>query len=482
MGIPRHRQLYLAIDQGGHASRAQVIDHSGEVLVQALCGIGTEHPKSTWIEHDAEEMIASLNQVISNVVSQLGIRKNRLVAAALACQRASVVCWHRGDGHPLSKVLSWQDRRARDCMKKFEPFTETIHAKTGLIPSPHYGASKLRWCLDHLPEVKTALNKGNLACGPLASFIAYRLTQAAVQTVDPANASRTLLWNIDSGDWDSELLDLFRIPLKALPQCVPTRHPFGMIQAFDRKIPLALVTGDQSAALFQCGPPQEDALYINLGSGAFLQRVLRKPAFHAKPLLTSVVLKDGNHTLYALEGTVHGAGSALSWFSREFGAEAWREQADTWLNTVQHPPIFINMIGGLGSPFWIPQMTPRFIGDGDIASRFTAVIESILFLIQANLEAMNRCTATPTHIILSGGIAQINELCQKLSNATERPVLRPQQCEATARGLAYLLMDSPRTFPGKQDSSTFFPRADKNLKNRYGTWKQAMAEVIASND
>ncbi len=181
--MPTEAKLYLAVDQGGHASRALVFDARGEMVAKHLCEIATESPRPGWVEHDAEALAASVQSAISGAVEALGAKKDRLVAAGLATQRSSMVCWDRITGQPLSKVISWRDVRAADAMKVFEAEADAIHRKTGLYPSPHYGASKLRWCLDHLPEVQAALREGRLCFGPLASFLTARITGAKATLV-----------------------------------------------------------------------------------------------------------------------------------------------------------------------------------------------------------------------------------------------------------------------------------------------------------
>lgn len=260
--------LYLTLDQGGHASRALVFDASGKIIVSDFQPIGVNHPQSDWVEHDPHELITSLRTAISNVITQLGARSTDIVAAGLATQRSSLACWDNTTGAAVSPIISWQDRRAHHQLQQFESQRQAIHQKTGLFLNAHYGASKLRWCLDHLPAVRTAQHNGTLACGPLASFVLFHLLEERPLLADPANASRTLLWNISTGDWDDELLALFGVPRTLLPRCVSTRHSFGHLRINDFSIPLTVTNGDQSAALFTFGPPQPDIVYINVGTGA----------------------------------------------------------------------------------------------------------------------------------------------------------------------------------------------------------------------
>ncbi len=468
MNPPNNPSFYLALDQGGHASRALVFDQSGKIIAQAHQEIETQYPQCDWVEHDAEALVTSLQWAMRDVISQLGKQKNKIIAAGLATQRSSIVSWHRKSGRALSAVISWQDRRAADFMQILEKQRTDIHKRTGLFPSAHHGASKLRWSLLHLPEVKTAQKAGMLSMGPLASFLSARLTQTERALTDPANAARTLLWNIKTGNWDVSLLKMFDIPLASLPFCVNSTSDFGQIAVSGLKIPLKLVTGDQSAALFQEGPPRKNAIYINIGTGAFLQKMYKNRPTETSRLLSSVVFSEKNHRHYALEGTVNGAGAALTWFSKENQIAPWPKTAEDWLQKTLTPPIFINGIGGVGSPFWEPQIKSHFIGKGNTAARFTAVVESILFLIKANLDEMNQ---SPETLILSGGLSASDSLCQKLTNLSEIPILRSKEQEATARGLAYLL----GKFEVKiSDPKSFSPQPAPKLQSRYLQWLKTM--------
>ncbi len=473
---PKHR-LFLTIDQGGHASRAFVFDAQGAVLAKASCTIKTDRPLPYWVEHDAEDLIASIQEAINQAVSQLGKNQDRLYAAGLATQRASIVCWNRFTGEALSKVLSWQDRRAADWMEALTLDSSDLHRRTGLFPSAHYGASKLRWCLEHLPAVQTALQNGTLLMGPLAGFIIARLTEEGQSYADPANASRTLLWDILTENWDNLLLKRFKIPITALPLCVPSRHAFGHIVLSKNRIPLTLVTGDQSASLFHEGQPKRNAVYINLGTGGFLQGLQKQP-IKSERLLSSVVLCEKKERVYALEGTINGAGSALAWFSGQYQVDKWFESAEDWLGKTLAPPLFINAVGGLASPYWIPRLSSQFIGDGDLTSRFTAVIESILFLIQVNLDEMRKVIEAPSELILSGGLSAIDGLSQRLSNLSGISVNRSEASEATARGLAFLLTKPDSAWTAGLKTRRFFPEDDQGLRSRYARWQQEMKKAI----
>jgi glycerol kinase len=343
--------------------------------------------------------------------------------------------------------------------------------------SAHYGASKMHWCLDHLPAVAAARREGRLAMGPLASFLLFRLLEEKPLMADPANASRTLLWSLRAMDWDPWLLELFGIPVETLPRCVPTRHGFGTLCANEHRIPLTIATGDQSAALFALGAPPGNTGYVNIGTGAFIQR-----AFQQIPdtfgLLSSVVYRDADRAFYALEGTVNGAGAALRWAEQEWELEDVEAQLSAWLASDGDVPLFLNGIAGLGAPFWVADFPTRLIGNGEPWQKACAVVESIVFLLQVNIETMQKMSPAPKSLLVTGGLTQLDGLCQRLADLSGLPVYRPAEHEATARGTAYLLAGFPENWPEEKPGDSFTPKPNPGLMRRYKDWRAAMQNAL----
>jgi len=474
MPAERARPLYLALDQGGHASRALVFDAHGALLAKGLREVPVHHPRPDWVEQDPEEIVVSIRDAAHGALQALGTQVVNLVAAGLATQRSSIVCWDRITGQALSPVISWQDRRAHAWLARFAPHAEAIHATTGLMLSAHYGASKLRWCLDHLPAVAQAEIEGRLAFGPLASFLVFRLTAEHTLAADPANAARTLLWNIKSLNWDEGLLHLFDIPAAALPPCVPTRHAFGHVTVDGQRLPLNLVNGDQSAALFAYGAPHANSAYLNMGTGAFVQRTSGDYLGHQPRLLTGIVLRDEDEQTYVLEATVNGAGAALQWIEEDLGLDDLEQQLPAWLAADAEPPLFLNGISGLGAPYWVADFESRFSVEAEPWQMAVAVAESIVFLIQTNLDLFQKLASPLEQIVASGGLTWYEGLCQRISDLSGLPLYRPAEYEATARGTAWLLAGKPADWPEPEFGVWFKPRANPALRARYQRWRTAM--------
>lgn len=472
--------LYLCLDQGGHASRALVFDAHGRQRCHARQPLVAEQSASGHIEYPADALLDSLRACIDDILQQLGAQRQQLTAAALATQRSNIVCWDHDSGAALSPIISWQDRRNADWLQQFEPQAARIHALTGLPLSPHYGASKLRWCLDNLPAVQQAQREGRLRLGPMAAWLAGRLTREGEARADPVNASRTQLWSLQEHDWHPELLELFGIPGELLPPCIPNLGHYGQLLAGELELPLALVNGDQSAALYAYGPLREDTAYLNLGTGAFVSRPVGQRPLFDDALLSSVVLQGARQSSYVLEGTVNGAGAALDWLARQHGKdELAPAQLEQWLHSEYDAfPLFLNGVAGLAAPYWRPDFESRFIGEGELPQQAVAVLESIVFLLQSNLQRMARHRPTPSRLQITGGLSRLDGICQRLADLTGRPAHRPADCEATARGSACLVAGQPDHWPEPGPGHQFEPQRNPSLQQRYTNWQEAMDKAL----
>jgi glycerol kinase len=466
--------LVLALDQGSHATRAVLFDCAGNELAQAHVPVGTRREGDDRVEQDPEELVRSLRTALADVGE--GRDPAQVLAAGLATQRSTVVAWSRSSGRALTDAISWQDRRNAAWLARLAPVAGQVRSITGLPLSPHYGASKLRWCLDHVPAVQRAAVAGDLAFGPLSSYLLARLVEERPCVVDPANASRTLLYDTASLQWSPDLLRLFDLESGHLPTCVPTRHAFGRVPCAGQRIPLTACTGDQSAAAFALGEPRADCALVNVGTGAFIQRLTPAGAPLPDGILRSVVCADADGLLTSHEGTVNGAGSALDWLrervaldvDRGLVALAAREPLTGDL------PLFVNGVGGLGAPFWLTDFPCEFVGDGDEAAQLAAIVESIAFLLCTNLERLQRSEPL-RRIRISGGLSRNDYLCRCIAALSRLAVERPAAVEATARGVAFLAAGRPASWRAVPIEHTFNPVHAAALESRYARWRDAMA-------
>jgi glycerol kinase len=466
--------LVLALDQGSHASRAVLFDAAGNDVAQAHVPVATRHEDTDRVEQDAEELVRSLHTALQDACERHP--GARIVAAGLATQRSTIVAWSRSTGRALTDAISWLDRRNAAWLGRLAPVAAQVRAITGLPLSPHYGASKLRWCLDHVPAVQRAAAAGDLAFGPLSSYLVARLTTERTCVADPANASRTLLFDAATLQWSPEMLRVFDLAAGQLPACVPTRYGFGHVDCAGRSVPLTACTGDQSAAAFALGEPDSGCALVNVGTGAFIQRIAPPGAPLADGILLSVVCADTDGVLTSHEGTVNGAGSALDWLRERVAIDVDRGLGvlSACATPPEDLPLFVNGVGGLGAPFWQPDFPCEFVGEGGEEARLAAVIESIVFLLCVNLERLER-SAPLRRIRISGGLARNDYLCRCLASLSSLPVERPAAIEATARGVAYLAAGKPASWHNVPIERTFTPSAAPALASRYAQWLSEMA-------
>ena len=471
-------RLFLAIDQGTHSSRALVFDALGGIVARGEREVALVRPQPDWAEQDGEEIVASVHAAVAQAVEELGPRAVDVEAAGLSSQRASCVCWDRVTGAPLSPVFSWQDRRMHAWIDALQAHGDDVHRRTGLFLSPHYGASKLRWALDHLPQVARALEAGRLAWGPMVSFLAFRLLGERPLAADPQCAARTQLWNLHTRDWDPELLRLFNLPAGCLPASALTCRRWGTLACGGIEVPLRAVNGDQSAAVFAFGWPEAESAYVNIGTSAFVQRALLRPPGHVPRQLTGIILDDGATTVYMVEGNVNGAGAGLEWLSAQLGIDDLTARLPAWLERPAPPLLFLNGIAGLGGPFWQPRFDSRFVGDdAEPWQRAVALVESIAFLLQANVEHMAPYVPPLARIRVSGGVSRLDGLCRRLASLNGVPVHRRDDPEASARGIAYLAAGRPAQWNTGGAEDIFEPQPDAGLHERYRRWRALMAEA-----
>lgn len=462
---------WLALDQGGHAGRAIAFDRHGRVLARATREVTTATPAPGHYEQDAEAVVASLEEPLAKVVAELGAANCR--GAGLATQRSSIACWDRHTGAPLGPMISWRDTRHADWLDALGLDEPRLQAITGLRASPHYGASKFRWCLDHLPAVRAARDDGRLACGPLAGFLIARLTAEHRLLVDPGNAARTLLWDLTARDWSGPLLERFGLKAEWLPRPAPAGKPLGTLRLAPA-IELALATGDQSAALYAAGPPAADQVYINAGTGAFALQLAAWPNAEER-LLTTLVRDDPDRPVFALEGTVNGAGAALDAVAQSLGVPDW-PAAIAGLPADAPAPVYLNGHSGLGSPWWVPRFASRWLDEATAPERLLGVLESIVFLLTTNVRRLAAHGAPQRGIVLGGGLSRAPAFGRRLADLTGLPVRIAPAREATGLGLARLVAGAAMS-PSEPAAEVTEPRPAAALAARYARWLEAMTKA-----
>ena len=449
----------LAIDQGTHASRAVLFDRHGRKIGSQLVPVRLRQPRANHTEQDPGEILDSVRNAVEHTIQALpAAGRGNICACGLTTQRSTVLAW-QANGAPLSAAISWQDTRGAPLVSTLRAHAADIRKQTGLPLSAHYGASKLHWLHQLL------IDEPELRLGPLASFLLYHLTGSG-HAIDHSNAQRMQLLDIGSLNWSRQLAEWFGLTLNGLPECRPVLGDYGRLADYD--IPITAVCGDQNAAWHSHGKDTSACALINLGSGAFV--LAAQPAgVDVAELLRSLSVSDAQGAEWLMEGTVNGAGNALQWLAEQDSIDKLFERLPGWLSEISNPPLFLNSIGGLGSPWWRQLAVSTFIPDNTThtpTERAVAVAESIVFLVQYNLERMMRYTPID-HLRVSGGLSQLDGLCQKFTNLSGLPVERCDDPEASARGVAWLAAGRPSDWYPMTGTADFFPQTDTALQDRY---------------
>jgi glycerol kinase len=472
----------LVLDQGGHSTRAIVFDTQGNIIAQAKQPVATQIKQAGWVEQNPAEITQSLWQVLADIATQMGARCADISSAALIVQRSSLLAVNTQTGEPLSAILSWQDTRYASWLdKKLSACPFNIRKITGLHPNAHYGASKMRWLLDTMPAVQQAAQNNTLCLTPLAGYLCQQLTGRKHIVVDTTIASRTLLTELSTISWSPALLDFFAIPNNVLPDISSSYSDYGNINVGHCAVPLQLMGGDQSFILFS-HPKNflQDSIFINAGTGAFLQQVM--PASHIQPtLLASALCVEQQLSIVVAEGTVNAAATALDALWQQegviFSSVDWHDADKKSQQTADDVPIYINRVTASGSPDWLPAGESYFSFAATVPMKAIAVLESIVFSLQRKMDAL--AAEKSSKIVLSGGLSRLDVFCQRLSDLSGKVVWRSNDAEASARGAAAQLLPS---VVGEPIYCVFAPQQCVQLAERYQQWSERMNQLAATKE
>ncbi|MEW6313733.1 MAG: glycerol kinase GlpK [Pseudomonadota bacterium] len=442
-------QYVLALDQGTTSSRAIVFDHRGSVRAVAQREFAQIFPQPGWVEHDPQAIWTSQLHIATEALARAGIAAHEVAAIGITNQRETTLLWERASGKPVGNAIVWQDRRTADLCEhlKREGLEQTFARKTGLLLDPYFSGTKLAWMLDHIPGARARAERGELAFGTVDTWLVWQLTGGRAHVTDASNASRTLLYDIERGEWDDELLRILNIPRALLPQVCDSSARVAETDArlFGASIPIAGIAGDQQAALFgqRCiSPGMAKNTY---GTGCFmLMHTGSRPIHSAHKLLTTVAWRLGGKIEYALEGSVFIAGAAVQWLRDGLGIIRSAAEVEALAASVPDNGgvYFVPAFAGLGAPHWNPHARGAISGLTRGATRAhiaRAVLEGIAYQSADVLEAMhNDASVQLTELRVDGGAAKNDLLMQFQADLLGVPVVRPRIHETTALGAAYL--------------------------------------------
>ncbi len=443
------KQYILALDQGTSSSRAIVFDETGATCAVAQKEFRQIFPRSGWVEHDPHEIWSSQASVIAEAITTLDINGLNIAGIGITNQRETTIVWDSDTEEPIYNAIVWQDRRTSDyCDKlKSEGVTEMIRRKTGLIIDAYFSATKIKWILDNVPGARERANKGKLLFGTVDTWLIWRLTRGEVHVTDVSNASRTMLFNINTLQWDDELLKMFDIPRSMMPEVRSSSEIYGHTKTtiFAHKVPIAGIAGDQQAALFGQMCIEPGMVKNTYGTGCFLlMNSGDKPIISQNNLITTVAWKIGDKVNYALEGSIFVGGSVVQWLRDGLGVIKSSSEVEELASRVPdtNGVYFVPALTGLGAPWWDQYARGTIVGISrgtNTAHIARAALEGIAFQTMDITAAMSRDAGLPLRELkVDGGASRNNLLMQFQADILGTRVIRPRVVETTALGAAYL--------------------------------------------
>ena len=489
----------LALDAGTTSSRAILFEHNGGIKAIAQHEFTQYFPKESWVEHDGLEIWNTQLKAINEVIEKAQINIEQIHAMGITNQRETTLIWNRKTGIPIHNAIVWQDRRTSgicDSLKK-EGKEKQFYDKTGLILDAYFSGTKIKWILDQDPKIREAAENGELAFGTIDSWLIWNLTKGSVHVTDVTNASRTLLFNIHTLEWDDELLITLGIPKGLLPNVVSCSEKVGEtdLSIFNYPIPIAGIAGDQQAALFgqMCIEPGD--VKNTYGTGCFcIMNTGSKPVISKNQMLTTIGYQINGEVSYALEGSVFIAGAVVQWLRDQLGIINQASEIEALAETVENNGgvTFIPALAGLGAPYWDSKATGSILGitrgtnKGHIAR---AALEAIALRVrEIVIEMQKDANTTFKTLKVDGGASNNNLLMQIQADLLKAEVIRPQTTETTALGAAFFAGLATGFWESVESLATiwtvdkqFSPNSNSDTEKTINLWKERISKLSNHN-
>jgi glycerol kinase len=491
------KKYILSIDQGTTGTTVLIIDKKISIKAKVNNEFTQYYPKPGWVEHDANEIWSVSVKTIHDAIKKAKIKAEEIAAISITNQRETTVAWQRSTSNPIHKAIVWQDRRTAPICEHLtkKGLLAKVRNKTGLVLDAYFSGTKMGWYMKNVKKAKALALKKDLAFGTIDSWLVWKLTAGQAHVTDVSNASRTLLLNLKTLNWDKELLKIFHVPLNTLPKVCSSSEIYGYthgIKGIPNGIPVAGIAGDQQAALFgqACFAPGEAK--CTYGTGSFLlMNIGSKPSFTKTGLLTTVAWKIGNETTYAFEGSAFIAGAAVQWLRDELKIIHKAPDVEKLANTVKDNGgvYFVPALAGLGSPYWNPHARGTLCGltrgsnQGHIAR---ATLEGIAYLQNDIVLAMQKASKKKLKTLkVDGGAVANNLLMQFQADILDTKLIRPKIIETTALGSAFLAGLAVGFWKNQNEIKKTF-KVDKVFSSKMNTkertrllteWKKAVAKA-----
>lgn len=437
------KKYIIALDQGTTSSRAVAFDKEGRNIGSVNKEFTQFFPSPGWVEHDPYDILQSQMGALFELLKQYAIKGDEIAAIGITNQRETVVVWDKLTGKPVYNAIVWQCRRTADICEKLKDkgYEKLIKSKTGLVLDAYFSGTKIKWILDNVEGAKGK----NLLCGTIDTWLVYNLTKEKAHVTDMSNASRTMLFNINTLEWDDEILDIFEIKKEMLPKVVPSSHIVGHMEIEGVDVPIAGIAGDQQAALFGQTCYDKGDVKNTYGTGCFiLMNTAEKPVFSDKGLITTIAWNCEEQTCYALEGSIFNAGSSVQWLRDQIGLVTTAAQTEDMALAVDdtNDVYFVPAFTGLGTPYWDMYARGLLIGltRGTNKNHIVrAVLESMAYQTMDVIDCMQQESGVKLNTLrVDGGASANNFLMQFQSDMLDCEVVRPAIQETTALGAAFL--------------------------------------------
>jgi glycerol kinase len=491
-----NQKYILALDQGTTSSRAIVFDHESNVISVAQREFTQIFPEAGWVEHDPDEIWKSQSETAVAAIAKAGLSSSDIAGIGITNQRETTLVWNRTTGRPVCNAIVWQDRRTSEfCDRIRAAYGEMIRKKTGLETDAYFSASKISWILKNIKGAAALAEKGELCFGTVDTWLVWKLTGGSLFVTDVSNASRTMLFDINNLEWDSELLNIFGVPLSMLPEVRSSSEHYGLVTSVPGLdgVPISGIAGDQQAALFGqlCLKPGESK--STYGTGCFLlQNTGTKPSVSNHRLLTTVAWGIGGETAYALEGSVFIGGAVVQWLRDSLELINKSSDVEELANSVEDNGgvYFVPAFAGLGTPYWNQKARGTIIGltrGTGKAHIARAAIESIAFQTAELLDAIQKDSGqTLSELRVDGGATQNHSLLQFQADILGIPVVVSKTSETTALGAAYLAGLGVGFWKNDEDLAehwqagvTFKPRMQREkAEGLLKTWREAVKRSL----
>ena len=478
----------ISIDQGTTSSRAVIFSDKGELIGFEQLEFKQFFPNDGWVEHDPEEIWLSVVEVLNLSIKRFNLSASDIASIGITNQRETVVIWDKKTAKPIYNAIVWQDRRTSDFCDSLKDSQDLIQQKTGLTMDPYFSASKVNWILDQVNGARQRAENGELLFGTIDSFLIWKLTEGRDHKTDVSNASRTMLYNIETNEWDEELLSLFKVPSNLLPTVCDNAYDFGYTELLGGKISIGGVAGDQQSALIGQCCFEIGEVKSTYGTGCFMMINTGNEIIQSSnKLLSTIAYRLEGKTTYALEGSIFVAGSAIQWLRDGLNFfENASESEDLALQAKDNSRVLVvPALTGLGAPYWDADARGAIFGltrDTGIPEITKAVLESVVYQTKDLLEAMKNDNASFNSLKIDGGMVANNWFSQELSNVLQVKVSRPKVIETTSLGAAYLAGLHAGVFDTlsslKENWSMDKEFKPQNSRNGYLEWKEAVNKVL----